>query len=211
MTNKTITGTITFLALFYLLNGCTNQNHTPAHSGTAPKTEDHSQHSMAMMQTMDAMMQRTNALKMTGDHDVDFALMMIEHHQGAIDMSEVEVKSGTDAQMKTMAQKIIAAQKTEISQMRDFVKAHPAVPAQQHAMGGMQAMHDQMKSMPMSGKVDQDFAGMMIAHHQGALTMAQEELAKGKHAELKKMAQMMIDDQQREIAEFQAWLDKNRK
>ena len=213
MTNKTITVTVTFLALFYLLNSCTNQSSTPASSDPTHKMEGHSQHNMAMMQTMDAMMQRTNALKMTGDHDVDFANMMIEHHQGAIDMAEVEVKSGTDAPMKTMAQKIIAAQKTEIAQMRDFVKAHPAVPAQQQAMagGGMQAMHDQMKSMPMSGNVDQDFASMMVAHHQGAVTMAREELAKGKHAELKKMAQMMVDDQQREIAEFQAWLDKNRK
>ncbi len=213
MTHQPITVTIVLCAVLFLLSSCTNQPKAPATPDQAHKMEDHSQHSMAMMQTMDAMMQRTNALQMTGDPDVDFANMMIEHHQGAIDMSEVEIKSGTDAQMKTMAEKIIAAQKTEISQMRDFVKAHPAVPAQQHTMagGGMQAMHDQMKSMSMSGNVDQDFASMMIAHHQGAVTMAQEELTKGKHAELKKMAQMMIDDQQREIAEFQAWLDKNRK
>lgn len=212
MIYKSITVTPALLILLYLLSGCNNQ-HTPTPSTNIPKTEDHSQHSMHMMQTMDAMMQRTNALKMTGDFDVDFANMMIEHHQGAIDMSEIELKGGADAQMKDMAQKIIAAQQAEIVQLRDFTQAHPNKAAHQQQMAGnsMQIMHDQMKSMPMSGKVDQDFAVMMRMHHQGAVTMAQEELAKGQHTEMKQMAQQMIGDQQREIVEFQTWLDKNQK
>lgn len=213
MTNKPITVIFALFAALYLLSGCDNKPHTPAQHSADPKTADHSQHNMAMMQTMDAMMQRTNALKMTGDFDVDFANMMIEHHQGAIDMSEIELKSGSDAQMKTMAQQIITAQKAEIAKLREFVQGHPVKGFQEHKMSGpdMQTMHNQMKSMSMSGMVDQDFAAMMFAHHQGALTMAKEELTMGKHAELKQMAQQMIDDQQREIAEFQAWLAKNRK
>ncbi len=211
MTHKTTLVTMVLLAMLYLWSGCNTQNSTPAPSAT-PKTEDHSQHSMHMMQAMDAMMQRTQAMKMTGDFDVDFANMMIEHHQGAIEMSEIELKGGADPLMKDMAQKIITAQKTEIAKLQAFVQAHPVVAAQQQPMvGGMQAMHDQMKSMPMMGMVDQDFAGMMMIHHQSAVTMAQEELAKGKHAELKQMAQQMIVDQQREIAEFQSWLDKYKK
>ncbi|MFN0175457.1 MAG: DUF305 domain-containing protein [Saprospiraceae bacterium] len=212
MTHKAITNTMAFLAVLCLLNGCQNNGNVSPETGAAPKTEGHSQHSMAMMQTMDAMMQRSNAMKMTGDFDVDFANMMVEHHQGAIDMSEIEVKAGSDAQMKGMAQQIIKAQKAEIAKLRDFVQAHPAKAAHQQQMhgDGMQSMHDQMKSMPMSGKVDQDFASMMIAHHQGAVTMAKEEVAKGQHSEMKQMAQQMIDDQQREISEFQAWLAKNK-
>jgi porphobilinogen deaminase len=67
--------------------------------------------------------------------------------------------------------------------MRDFVKDQPATTAQQQPMagGGMQAMHNQMKSMPMSGNVDRDFASMMITHHRAAVTMAQEHLVKGQH------------------------------
>ncbi len=213
MTYKPITATPVLLILLYLLSGCNSQHTTPTTSTNAPKTEDHSQHSMHMMQAMDAMMQRSNALKMTGDFDVDFANMMIEHHQGAIDMSEIELKGGVDTQMKDMAQQIIVAQQAEIAKLRGFIQAHPDKAAHQQQMTGnsMQAMHDQMKSMPMSGKVDQDFAGMMRMHHQGAVAMAQEELAKGQHTEMKQMAQQMIGDQQREIAEFQSWLDKNQK
>jgi uncharacterized protein (DUF305 family) len=55
----------------------------------------------------------------SGDADKDFAMMMISHHQGAIDMAEVELKYGKDAALKEMAKKIIDAQKKEIE---DFKK-----------------------------------------------------------------------------------------
>ncbi len=45
--------------------------------------------------------------------DLDFANMMIIHHQGAIDMSNEELKSGTDEKMKKMAEKIITKQREE--------------------------------------------------------------------------------------------------
>ena len=212
MTHRPIGIFLVMLAALYI-SSCTNQTKAPVQADNTPKMADHNQHSMAMMQNMDAMMEHMSSMKMTGDFDVDFANMMVEHHQGAISMSQVELKEGSDAQMRSMAQKIIAAQQAEIAKLRDFVQNHPVTPAQQHQMAGgsMQSMHDQMKAMPMSGRVDQDFASMMKVHHQGAVKMAQEELAKGKQAGLKQMAQQMITDQQREIAEFQAWLDKNPK
>ena len=39
-----------------------------------------------LMNSMNAMMDKMSSMKMTGDFDLDFANMMIEHHQGAIDM-----------------------------------------------------------------------------------------------------------------------------
>lgn len=217
MTHKPTAVTTVLFAVLYLLSSCKNHTNAPAQSDHAQKAEAHSQQSMAMMQTMDAMMQRMTTMKMTGDHDVDFANRMIDHHQGAIDMSEIELKSGSDSQMKGMAQKIITAQQAEIAKLRNFVQAHPPTNAQQQQMQQsmhnepMQMMHNQMKAVPMGSNVDQGFANMMMAHHRGAITMAQEEIAKGQHTEIKQMAQQMINDQQREIAEFQAWLDKNRK
>lgn len=202
---------LSLLTILCLLSGCNSSNTDKENAGQ--KDQTHGAHNMAMMESMDAMMQRTNAMKMTGDFDVDFANMMIEHHQGAIDMSEIQVKSGSDAELKDMAKQIIMAQKAEIVKLRDFVQAHPVTGTQQQPMhsGTMESMHDQMKSMSMNGNMDQDFASMMMMHHEGAVTMAKEELANGQHTELKQMAQQMIDDQQREIANFQAWLDKNRK
>jgi uncharacterized protein (DUF305 family) len=73
-------------------------------------------------------------------------------------------------------------------------------------MSMMQANMDQMKAMQSSGNPDNDFAGMMKTHHLGAIDMAQMEVAKGTDPQMKQMAQKMIDDQQKEVSEFNTFL-----
>ena len=70
------------------------------------------------------------SMKMTGNADVDFAMMMRVHHQGAIDMAQAELRDGKDAQMRKLATNIIAAQKKEIAQLDKFlVKSGQPAPA----------------------------------------------------------------------------------
>ena len=64
---------------------------------------------------------KMTSMKMTGNADVDFAMMMRVHHQGAIDMAEVELREGKDAQLRKLATNIIAAQKKEIAQLDKFL------------------------------------------------------------------------------------------
>ena len=77
-----------------------------------------------MMAAHKKMMDGMMAMKSTGDADKDFAMMMIPHHQGAIDMAEVELKYGKDPVMKKMAQEIIDAQKKEIEQFQKWQGEH---------------------------------------------------------------------------------------
>jgi uncharacterized protein (DUF305 family) len=70
----------------------------------------------------------------------------------------------------------------------------------------MHAMMDQMEEVAMTGDPDVVFASLMIVHHQGAITMSNEELQSGDDATLKVMAQKIITDQQKEIQELQAFL-----
>ena len=67
------------------------------------------------------------SMKMTGKPDIDFAMMMRMHHQGAIDMAEAELRDGKEPQMREMAKDIIAAQKREIAQFDKFLarNGHP--------------------------------------------------------------------------------------
>jgi uncharacterized protein (DUF305 family) len=63
--------------------------------------------SQALMAAHDKMM-KSMAMTPSGNIDMDFAMMMVPHHQG---MAEVELMHGKDAAMKEMAQKIIEAPK----------------------------------------------------------------------------------------------------
>jgi uncharacterized protein (DUF305 family) len=56
--------------------------------------------------------------------------------------------------------------------------------------------------MPMSGDVDRDFAAMMRMHHQQGIRMVDVLLKHGKDPELKRLAQRMKDEQQKEIEEL---------
>jgi uncharacterized protein (DUF305 family) len=51
----------------------------------------------------------------------------------------------------------------------------------------------------------------MIAHHQGAIDMADVVLKTGDNAEAKKMAEKTKKEQGQEIAEMKDWLKKNAK
>ncbi len=57
-------------------------------------------------------------IKPSGDVDVDFAAMMIPHHQGAIDMARAELRYGHNEQLRRIAQEIIVGQQQEIVAMR---------------------------------------------------------------------------------------------
>jgi hypothetical protein len=62
-------------------------------------------------------------IKPTGDVDRDFVAMMVPHHQGAVDMAKAELRYGHNAQLRQLAQKIVATQQQEIIVMRDSVSA----------------------------------------------------------------------------------------
>lgn len=66
---------------------------------------------------MDRMM-ADMAVKPTGDIDIDFAAMMIPHHQGAIDMAVAYLRYGSNEQLRRLAQEIVVEQQQEIAAMK---------------------------------------------------------------------------------------------
>jgi uncharacterized protein (DUF305 family) len=48
--------------------------------------------------------------------------MMIEHHDGAIDMAQTELSQGADPKVKDLAEEIISAQRAEIDQMQKILQ-----------------------------------------------------------------------------------------
>ena len=84
---------------------------------------------------------------------------------------------------------------SDAASTKDFKEAH---------MKMMKAM-----DIAYTGTADVDFVRGMIPHHQGAIDMARVQLTHGKDPHLRRMAEKIISDQEKEIAEMQDWLKKN--
>lgn len=95
-----------------------------AHRAAGQSSAPSSMGSMDMKTMMKDMNEKMSSMPMSGDADVDFAMMMRIHHQGAIDMAQAELRDGKNPQMRKMANAIIVAQKKEIAQLDRFLEKH---------------------------------------------------------------------------------------
>ncbi len=95
--------------------------------GSGMSAEDHGDGTMPghirenmqrMLLTMPAMRQGM----MQEDPDIAFACGMIAHHQAAIDMAQVVLDHGQDADMRRLAEEIIEVQQTEIEYMTEWLE-----------------------------------------------------------------------------------------
>ena len=68
-------------------------------------------------------------------------------------------------------------------------------------------MHDKMMTAVNESDPDKAFAKGMVAHHEGAIAMAETELKYGKDPEMRKLAQDIIKAQKGEIEQMNKWLD----
>jgi uncharacterized protein (DUF305 family) len=89
-------------------HGQTMQHGTTAAAGPAEKA----------YRAANAKMHKMMAIKYTGDADKDFVASMIPHHQGAIDMAEVELKYGKDPEVRKVAETIVRDQTREIAELK---------------------------------------------------------------------------------------------
>ena len=69
-------------------------------------------------------------------------------------------------------------------------------------MEGMERMEKQSDLQIINGNIDQDFATLMIGHHQSATEMAQMQLLMGKSAQLKTLSTMIIEEQNKEMGPY---------
>lgn len=73
-----------------------------------------------------------------------------------------------------------------------------------HSMMSMAEMSEQLENLS-GDDFDKAFIEMMIAHHQGAIDMAELSPDRAKHDEVKKLSEDIISAQQKEIADMKQW------
>lgn len=158
-----------------------------------------------MMDAMDKSMADMHHAKMTGNADYDFASMMIPHHEGAVVMAEAVVKQGKSSELIAFSKKVIDVQNQEIATLKEFLKT-----ANQQAIkdstefrsalnASMVPMMKGMEQVKLTDDIDKDFVSLMIPHHQSAVDMAKAYLPFASNAQMKLMAQQIIQAQEEEI------------
>ena len=136
--------------------------------------------------------------------DIMFAQMMIPHHQQAIDMSALAESRALSPAVKALASKISSEQGPEIEQMRSWLKAAnaPTEMGHQMSMDGMLSEAELERLTNASGaEFDELFILGMIAHHEGAIEMAQM-VVDSKNLEARELGETIIKMQTLEIAEL---------
>ena len=151
------------------------------------------------------------------DADTAFAQGMIPHHEQAVEMADMALDLQTAAGPKVvaLAKAIKAAQDPEITTIKGWLTAwgkdaSGAMAGMNHpggAMPGMMTAAD-MTSLgkAKAAEFDKSWETMMIAHHKGAIDMANTVIKDGKSADAKKLAAAVIKGQQAEIDQMTALL-----
>lgn len=173
---------------------------------------------MAAMQIMQNMMQQMNSMKMTCDPDIDFANMMIMHHVAGIQMADAELMYGQDPKAKAIAQMTKQGNIESKQRLEAYLATNPTpnplsemdcMRFMKQMDASMQAMMAAMDKASKFKNVDVDFAAQMMAHHAGALGMAEVELKWGRDNATLSEARMIIKDQAKEITELGSYVKQN--
>ena len=139
--------------------------------------------------------------------DINFAEMMIPHHEQAIEMSEIALLNTTNPDVLQLAQEIKDAQAPEIELMKSWdgvkVSTHAG-----HTMDGMLSDGELNDLREAQGQeFDRLFLQGMIKHHEGAIVMAQD-VATSMNKDVADLSTAIITAQELEIAAMKELLLK---
>ncbi|MBF6131647.1 DUF305 domain-containing protein [Nocardia otitidiscaviarum] len=146
--------------------------------------------------------------------DVEFLQMMYPHHAQAVEMAKLVPGRTQNQELIALAQAVEQAQAPEMRQIStllvSFGKSAPSEDGGHAGHGGMQGMMspEQMTALELASGAafDEKWMTMMIEHHQGAIAMAETELAQGVNGEAKQLAQAIIAAQRTEIDQMRGML-----
>ena len=163
---------------------------------------------------------------MMGDLDRAFIDMMVPHHQAAVEMAKIAQTRAEHEALRALANDIVAAQESEMTQLREWrqawfgssdtpgMDAMPLLPGMDmpgmdmQGMGGTMDMTVGVEALKTAEPFDKAFIEAMIPHHESATAAAEIVAASTVRPELKQIAADIIQAQQGEIEQMQAWLDE---
>lgn len=180
-------------------------------SGKDSSEQNTSKSSQTNSSTKSAMQKQYEGYK-GEDYDRMFLAGMMAHHQGAIDMANLALANAKHQEVKDMANAIVSAQTSEITQMKSWQTqwGYPSSSGADMQDHSAMMMEDEMAGMvnELKGKTgdefDKAFLTGMIAHHQEAIDMSKPAATNASHQEVKTLASNIITAQTKEITQMKS-------
>lgn len=194
-------------------------DHSGMDHGSSTDTEDPNLRGYLDEQDaiMATMMTDMENIEHSGNAAIDFLAGMIPHHESAIAMAQSYQKyGGAHEVLAPLAQEIITAQTDEIEQMKGMIERLRSGEAADEAQAKayLEAYADLMNhsmSHASADSLDAAFAEGMIMHHQMAVDMANAILPHTSDEEVTKLAQTIVETQEKEISDMQDVLNELQK
>ena len=143
--------------------------------------------------------------------DAMFLEMMIPHHQQAVDISNLALKTSKDPELLALAQTIITAQTAEIKQMKSWLSDAGAGSDMGHSMDGMGGMLDGAELSALAAATGKNFDVLwlkgMIGHHDGAIHMT-TMIRDASNPDIKLFGENVVKDQSAQIKQMEAMLKR---
>lgn len=136
------------------------------------------------------------------DADHEFLRMMIDHHEGIIQMGMAAMTKASTQQAKDDAHKLHTKQLAEQKEMQAIVSSSYGETVMPMVMPSSKSMNDSLQQM--SGVAyDRTFYGNVVRHHREGIQMMNDFESRVQRPDVKQMIPKMKSDQQREIGEFE--------
>jgi uncharacterized protein (DUF305 family) len=143
--------------------------------------------------------------------DERFIDAMVPHHQGAVEMAEVALQNAGHEEVRRLAENIVSTQQAEIKELKAIKQAEfgtSEVPMEMsdkemEAMG-MEPADELAAQRPF----DKAFIAAMIPHHESAIEMANVAYEESTNPGIKKLAEDIVNAQEREIEQMQRWREE---
>ena len=154
------------------------------------------------------------------DVDQMFIDMMVPHHQAAIEMALLAQQKAEHPELKQMADQIIADQEREVGQLKTWRQqwyGSDVTPpmSEMPMLSNMAAMGHESMTMDMTADIeklkttsepfDLVFIDLMIGHHQMAVDAGKMAEQQATREEVRDLARMIVENQQKEIEQMEAW------
>jgi uncharacterized protein (DUF305 family) len=195
-------------------------------SCSSPAPDEHANHQQGSESSQSSAAEQPAGFN---DQDVDFATNMIPHHQQAVEMAAMVPGRSTNPAVIKLAADISAAQGPEIETLKVFLvqwkqgsdnaqdTPDPSQSPDAHQGHGgadpsmnMQGMVDAAAIANLASlkgaEFDKSWMQAMITHHEGAIEMANAEIAGGANVDAKNLAQQIVTAQQGEITQMKQML-----